>query len=113
MRRIPGKLLPHRNLVKVDKYEGGGAGGRVYAGTTTVKRALILDDVDLIRDQYDAETTLSAIVYFHRDEVEALPEPETKVTIWADTPNERNAFVVKCGRYHHPKITDLLEVKLR
>lgn len=113
MRRIPGKLLPHRNLVKVDTYKGGGAGGRVYDGQTTIKRALIIDDVDLIRDQYDAETTLSAIIYFHRDEVVTRPEPETRIIIWAGTPDERTAYVVKCGRYHHPKITDLLEVRLR
>ncbi|MFA5608309.1 MAG: hypothetical protein WDA07_14220 [Leucobacter sp.] len=112
-RRIPGKLLPHRDLVKVDTYKGGGAGGRVYTGQTTVKRALIIDDVQLIRDQYDAETVLSAIVYLERGEIAAIPEPETKVTIWAGTTDERTAYVVKCGRYQHPKIADLLEVRLR
>lgn len=113
MRRIPDKLLPHRNLVTVEQFQGGTAGGRSYAAPVTLKRALIIDDVELLRDQYDSETILTAVIYFERSEVVDIPSPETKVTIWAGTDDQRVAHVVKCGRYQHPKIADVLEVRLR
>lgn len=113
MRRIPNRLLPHRDLVTVEQFKGGAAGGRSYAGPHTVGRALIIDDVELLRNQYDSDTALTAVVYFERSEVADVPSPETKVTIWAGTDDERTAHVVKCGRYQHPQIADLLEVKLR
>lgn len=113
MRRIPDKLLPHQELVKVEPYLGGGAGGRSYGTPVTIKRAQIIDDVELLRDQYDADTIITALVYLERSELTEIPTPETKVTIWAGTGDERVAHVVKCGRYQHPKIADLLEVRLR
>lgn len=105
-------LLPHKNLVVVEPYLGGGANGRHYSPPVTLARAQILDDVKLIRDQYDSETKLSAIVYLERDLLDAAPTPETRVTIWAGTADERVAYVEGCGRYEHPNITDLLEVRL-
>lgn len=106
-------LLPHRNLVRVHPYKGGGSGGRVYGPPEMPTRALIVDDAELIRDQYDAETIINAIVYLERGEVTDIPVPETKLTLWAGTDDEREAYVVKCGRFEHPQIADVLEVKLR
>lgn len=97
----------------VHQFKGGTAGGRSYGTAETVKRALIVDDAELLRDQYDAETLITALIYFERSEVEKIPVPETKVIIWAGTADERTAYVVKCGRYQHPRIADLLEVRLR
>lgn len=105
-------LLFHRGLVTVEPYEGGGANGRSYGDPVTIARAQIVDDVKLIRDQYDAETNLSAIVYLERSALAKIPTPETRVTIWAGTPEAREAHVVQCGRYQHPDIADLLEVRL-
>lgn len=105
-------LLPHKELVDVEPYLGGGADGRLYDDPVRVPRALILDDVQLIRDQYDSETELSAIIYLERKALAEIPTPETRVTIWAGTPDERTATVDACGRYEHPDIADLLEVRL-
>lgn len=105
-------LLPHRDLVVVEPYLGGGANGRSYAAPVMLKRAQIIDDVRLIRDQYDAETKLSAIVYLERALLAEIPTPETRVTIWAGTTDQRVAYVDGCGRYEHPDIADLLEVRL-
>lgn len=105
-------LLPHRDLVVVEQYLGGGANGRHYGAPVTLARAQILDNVKLIRDQYDAETKLSAIVYLERHLLAEIPTPETRVTIWAGTDDERVAYVEGCGRYQHPDITDILEVRL-
>lgn len=105
-------LLPHQELVVVEPYLGGGANGRHYGDPVTLERAQILDDVKLIRDQYDAETKLSALVYFERRLLAEIPTPETRVTIWAGTPDERIAYVEGCGRYQHPDIADILEVRL-
>lgn len=113
MRRIPGRLLPHRRLVIIEPYLGGGANGRAYGPPVTIARALIVDTDEVVRDQYDAEVIVSTSVYFERTTLDDLPTPETRVTVRAGTPDERIAYVVRCSRYEHPSITDLLEVKLR
>lgn len=113
MRKIPGKLLPHRGLVVVEPYLGGGAQGRIYGNPVVIKRAFIDDDEKILRDQYDVETVLTGTVFFTRDELKTIPVPETRVMIWVGTPDERSAVVDSVARYHHPRIADLLEVKLR
>lgn len=111
-KRIPGKLLPHRRLVVVEPYEGGGADGRSYGAAETVDRSLIIDTDVLVRDQYDAEVNSSTTIYFERSELSALPTPETRVTVRAGTADERETHVIRCDRYEHPRIADLLEVRL-
>lgn len=106
------QLLFHRDLVVVEPYKGGGANGRSYGEPVSIARAQIIDDVTLIRDQYDAETSTTAIVYLERSALVDIPTPETRVMIWAGTPDEREAHVERCGRYQHPEIADLLEVRL-
>ncbi len=105
-------LLPHRELVTIEPYLGGGANGRTYGEPVTIPRAQIIDDIKLIRDQYDAETSINALVYLERSALSEIPTPETRVTIWAGTPDAREAHVESCGRYQHPEIADLLEVRL-
>lgn len=112
-RRIPGKLLPHRGLVIVEPYLGGGANGRSYGPPVTIRRAQIDDSVEKTGDQYDAETVGPATVYFETRETGELLPPESRVTIWAGTPFERTGTVESCGRSEHPQIADFLEVKLR
>ncbi|QIK64151.1 hypothetical protein G7068_13790 [Leucobacter viscericola] len=112
MERTLNALLPHRELVTVTPYLGGGANGRVYGTPVTLKRAQILDDIKLIRDQYDKETSITAVVYCERSELEDIPIPETRVTIWAGTRDQRDAHVESAGRYEHPEFVDLLEVRL-
>ncbi len=107
------ELLCHKNLVTVDPYLGGGPNGRAYAAAVPVKRALIVDATKLRGDQYDKDAAITATVYVERSALAEVPTPETRVTIWAGTPDERSAHVELCGRYEHPQITDLLEVKLR
>lgn len=111
-KRIPNKLLPHRRLVTVEPYLGGGANGRSYGTPEPVERALIIDSDVLVRDQYDAEVNSSTTVYFERAELTALPTPETRITVRAGTPDERISHVIRCDRYEHPRIADLLEVRL-
>ncbi|WP_449277998.1 hypothetical protein [Leucobacter sp. GX24907] len=106
-------LLPHRELVTVEPYLGGGANGRSYGPAVTLPRAQIVEDIKLIRDQYDAETAITALVYFERKNLAEIPTPETRVTIWAGTPDAREAHVDSCVRHEHPDITDLVEVRLR
>lgn len=112
-RRIPGKLLPHRGLVIVEPYLGGGANGRAYGPPITITRAQINDETAKTGDQYDAETIATATVYFETRELSAPLPPESRVTIWAGTPHERTASVESCARKQHPRIADFLEVKLR
>lgn len=111
-RRIPGKLLPHRRLVHVEPYLGGGANGRSYGAPEVVERALIVDSDVLVRDQYDAEVNSATTIYFERSEVSEIPTPETRITVRAGTPDQRVSHVIRCDRYEHPKIADLLEVRL-
>lgn len=106
-------LLTHKNLVVVEPYLGGGANGRGYGDPITLKRALIVDGEEVIRDQYDAETVSTATVFLERSLLAEIPVPETRVTIWFGTEDEREGFVVRCNRHHHPDIADLVEVKLR
>ncbi|WP_449281251.1 hypothetical protein [Leucobacter sp.] len=112
-RRIPGKLLPHRRLVVVEPYLGGGADGRSYGAPVTIRRALIIDSDELVRDQYDVEVIASTTVYLERAELAEIPTPETRVTVRAGTADERTVHVIRCDRYEHPSIADLLEVRLR
>lgn len=111
-RRLPNKLLPHRRLVTVEPYLGGGANGRSYGTAETVERALIIDSDVLVHDQYDAEVNSSTTIYLERSELTTLPTPETRVTVRAGTPDERVSHVIRCDRYEHPRIADLLEVRL-
>lgn len=108
-----GVLLPHRGLVVIEPYLGGAANRRIYGPAVTVERAQIVDAARLSGDQYDKETAIAATVFFERSAVEEIPTPEARVTIWAGTADERQAHVEVCGRYQHPNITDILEVKLR
>lgn len=112
-RRIPGKMLPHRRLVVVEPYLGGGANGRSYGPPVTVERALIIDSDELVRDQYDTETISTTTVYLERSALAQIPVPETRVTVRAGTPDVRETHVIRCDRYEHPRIADLLEVRLR
>jgi hypothetical protein len=112
-KRIPGKLLPHRRLVKVEPYEGGAANGRAYGPPVTVERALIVDSDELVRDQYDTETISTTTIYLERAALANIPVPETRVTVRAGTQDERETHVIRCDRYEHPRIADLLEVRLR
>ncbi|QIK63839.1 hypothetical protein G7068_12035 [Leucobacter viscericola] len=112
VRRIPGKLLPHRNLVQVIPYLGGGANGRSYGEPVAVKRAQINDEMKIKPDQYDAETTAPSTVFFERSEVPTIPAPESRVILWAGTVDERETHVESVKRHEHPRIGDLLEVKL-
>jgi hypothetical protein len=113
LERALARLLCHRGLVTIEPYAGGAANRRIYGPAVSVKRALIADAARLTGDQYDKETTVNATVYFERSAVAEVPSPESRVTIWAGTPDERTAHVEVCGRYQHPELTDLLEVKLR
>lgn len=106
-------LLPHKRLVVVEPYEGGGANGRGYGTAETIKRAQIVDSDELVRDQYDAEVISTTTVYLERSAVQAIPCPETRVIVRAGTEDERTAYVIRCDRYEHPDIADLLEVRLR
>lgn len=112
-KRIPGKMLPHRRLVSVRHFNGGGANGRHYDDPVIVKRALIAEGSDLIRDQYDSEVVSSTTIYLERSALPKVPTPDTEVTYWAGTADERTATVVRVMRHKHDRIADLLEVKLR
>lgn len=112
-KRIPGKMFPHRRLVVIEEYLGGGANGRSYGPPQTIPRAYIVDADEIVRDQYDAETTSTTTVYLERSAVARIPAPETRVTVRAGTADERVAHVIRCTRHDHPKIADLLEVRLR
>lgn len=106
-------LLPHKNLVTVEPYLGGGADGRAYGSPVTLSRCQIVDSEELVRDQYDAEAISTAKVYFERAQLVALPVPETKFVLRVGTADEREAFVMKSARYEHPDIADIVEVTLR
>lgn len=106
-------LLPHKELVVIEPYLGGAANRRIYGPPVTIRRAQIVDAARLSGDQYDKETAIAATVYLERSAVDEIPTPEARVTIWAGTADERQAHVEVCGRYQHPNITDILEVKLR
>lgn len=111
-RRIPNKILPHRRMVVIENYEGGGANGRTFGAPELVERALIIDSDVLVRDQYDAEVNSATTIYFERSEVDSLPTPETRVTVRPGTKDERVSHVIRCDRHEHPDIADLLEVRL-
>ncbi|UOQ58099.1 hypothetical protein MUN78_04435 [Leucobacter allii] len=106
-------LLPHRGLVVVEPYLGGAANRRIFGPPATIERALIVDSDELVRDQYDAEVVASTTIYLERAATGDLPAPETRVTVRAGTADERVVHVIRCDRYEHPDIADLLEVRLR
>lgn len=111
-RRIPGRLLPHRNLVVIEPYLGGGANGRSFGPANTITRAQISDKTSLVRDQYDKEVTSATTLYFETNELSMHPPVESRVTIWAGTAHERVTHIVAVSRYEHPSVADFLEVKL-
>ncbi|WP_336653305.1 MULTISPECIES: hypothetical protein [unclassified Leucobacter] len=112
-RRIPGKLLPHRGLVIVEPHLGGGANGRAYGPPITVARAQIVDVRAKAGDQYDGQRIATGTVYFERSALAEIPPLESRVTLWAGTSDESTGTVEAVTRYEHPRIADLLEVKLR
>ena len=106
------ELLCHRDLVKVEPYLGGGANGRAYGAEVEIRRALIVDADELVRDQYDSEVKSATTVYLERSALAAIPIPDTRVTVRAGTVDERTTHVIRCDRHEHPEIVDLLEVRL-
>lgn len=113
-RGIPRRAVPHRDLVTVEPLTGNGAAGRSYGPRFTIGRAQIVDGLALQGTQYEKESNVSGVVYCDRAELGAdLPFPDSRVTIWAGTPEQRFANVKRCERYEHPEIADLVVMVLR
>jgi len=95
--RIPARLLPHTIAVK--PYLGSGAYGDVWGTTETVKRTLVEDHVQLVRDTAGREVTSSTTVY-----LEPRPLPAgSLVTVWSGTWREREARVIAVASLDHPR----------
>ena len=106
MRTIPGGFLPH--TVTVEPYEGQGAHGRVY-GTPRPVRCAVEDQVRLVRGADGAESTSSTTV---RCKPHHTIPPESRVTVWPDTPHERVAEVITTARRIYPGTPSHLEISL-
>lgn len=112
-RPIPRRALPHVNMVKVEPVTGVSAAGRSYGTAATVQRSLIVDGANIIGSQYEREAEVSGVVYCDRDAFGTIPPPDSRVTLWAGTGDEHQAFIKRVERYHHPKVGDVLVVVLR
>ncbi len=112
-RRIPRRLLPHRGALIVAPLGGVSASGRRFGPPITVDRSLVIDGVALRGTQYGREAEVTGAVYCERSAFVSIPAPDSKVTLWPGTVDEREAVVHRVERYYHPRIADLLVVLLR
>ncbi|WP_295035436.1 hypothetical protein [uncultured Microbacterium sp.] len=91
MRRLPKRLMPHRDLVSYRPKTGEGAYGPVYGPVVVAKRAAIDDKRRLVRTPQGRELVAAARVAL--DPEHLMPEGSL-VTIWRGRPNERERTVV-------------------
>lgn len=98
MARIPGKLLPHK--VTVERYLGQGAYGDVYGPSETIDRALVEDEVTMVRDTKGTETVSQATIYL---EPPAEPiQPGSLITRWKNTPYAVTSKVITASLFDYP-----------
>lgn len=113
-RRIPARLLPHGRLVQIELAIGTGSKGRIYSAPIVMRRAQIVEATEIVRTASgDMHTVASCTVYLDRNELGLTPKPESRVTVWLGTEDERATTLVSVSRWQHPVIGDLLELKLK
>jgi len=98
MRRLPKRLMPHRNLVSYRPKTGEGAYGPVYGPAVVAKRAAIDDKRRLLRMTGGRELISSARVAL---DLEHLMPEGSLVTVWRGRPNEleRTAVFVETADF--------------
>lgn len=94
--RIPARLLPH--TVVVEPLLGTGPYGDVWGEQEEVKRSLVEDKVQIVRDSDGREVTSSAVVYL---EPRTL-NPGDQITVWPNTQWEKQRKTLAVSHYDHP-----------
>lgn len=97
--RIPARLLPHQ--VTVERYEGRGAYGDIYAEPEVIDRVQVEEQQRLIRGPTGAEKLSPATIYLE------IPEVPIKlgswITRWEDTAYEVTSKVIGISVFQHPR----------
>lgn len=94
--RIPSRLLPHTVVVR--PFLGAGPYGDVWGEAETVKRALVEDKTQVVRDAGAREVTSSTTVYLEPRELPAGSE----VTVWPGTQWEKKRKALAVSHFDHP-----------
>lgn len=107
--RLDPEWTPH--TVGVQRYEGEGGNGPIWADEVDVADVYVRDLHELITDASGTETVSSARVYFNLTDT---PPLGSRIRIWRGDPQfERVAPVVKLSRADHPAFPGLGVAYLR
>lgn len=112
MRRLPSRWTPHR--VTVRPFRGVGGAGPIYGvpydlSPDTGTGVYLEDARDVVIDA-DGTEVVSSTRFFCS--FEDAPPEKSLVTVWVGTPFEREAPVVRVGRFEHPNWPGYAEVRL-
>lgn len=112
-KRVPPRLLPHLDSLKIEVSKGANANGRSYGPPESPKRSLIFDGSALVGGKYEPQSKATGTIYVESEDLTSPPPPESRITIWVGTPNERVGYVDSWNRYFDPNIGDLLEIRIK
>ncbi len=93
--RIPNRLLPHKNAVVIEGFEGSGADGDIYTAPILVPASFIEEKNRLVRNSTGDQVVSSATVILP---LEYWAAPSSRVTIWANTPQARTTILIVAAR---------------
>lgn len=112
VKRLPAQWLPH--TVTVKPFRGVGGAGPIYDPEYVMDpadgRGVYLEDArEVVLDSEGTEVVSSTRFFCNFDDA---PPEKSLVKVWVGTPFEREAPVVRVGRFHHPAFPGYAEVRL-
>lgn len=110
-RRLPARMLPHRDLIAYRPLLGNGTYGPRYGDEVVVQRGAISDRRKFVRDRTGAERLSESRIAVDLPDHEALVDG-SEVTIWRGTPHERTTTAIVSSVADWPRLPHFLEVAL-
>lgn len=112
MKRLPARWLPHK--VTVSPFRGVGGAGPIFGAPYDLDpaegRGVYLEDAREVVVDGDGTEVVSETRFFCN--FDDAPPEKSRVTVWVGTPFEREAPVVRVGRFEHPNWPGYAEVRL-
>lgn len=109
-KRIPKRLLPHRNA-SVQRYRGQTGVKKVYSAAEPIERCQVVLKRRVLRSA--DEVTHISTMQVHLDGTQiAAPPVESLVTVHTGTPHERTSRVLSVELYDDPDTYSVLVLNL-
>ncbi|MEW1706985.1 hypothetical protein AB0230_07060 [Microbacterium sp. NPDC089190] len=110
MRRLPERMMPHRDLISYKPKKGEGTYGPVYGDEVICKRGAISDKRRYVRDRDGNEVISESRIALD------LPDHDVPdgslVTIWRGTPQERETTAIVTAVADWPRLPHFIEISL-